>query len=123
MTRIRNASRKQKEKVDIPSSRIKGSVLKVMREEGFIAGFKPIQDQKRQGVFRVLLKYTPQKEPVIRGLLRVSKPGRRVYCRSREIPRVRQGFGITILSTSKGVMAGSQAQDRHLGGEILCQLW
>ncbi len=122
LTRIRNALQARKEEVDIPSSNIKRKIAEVLKEEGFIKGFKVIPDGK-QGVLRVFLKYDEEGLPVISGLKRVSKPGRRVYVSKEEIPRVMGGLGIAILTTSRGVMTDKKARKVGVGGEVICYVW
>ena len=123
LTRIRNANMKKKEKVDIPFSKIKTEIARVLKEEGYIANFKAVHNETKGCVVRVFFKYTPENECVIQGLRRVSKPGQRVYSAYNNIPKVRGAFGITILSTSKGIMTDSQAKAAKMGGELLCQVW
>jgi small subunit ribosomal protein S8 len=124
LTRIRNANIRQKDRVDVPMSKMKMEVVRVLKEEGFIANFKTLYNgTNKQGTIRVFLKYSPTKEAVIRGIKRVSKPGLRNYCGVGEIPRSRAGFSITILSTSQGVMSDSMAREKKAGGEVLCQVW
>lgn len=122
LTRIRNAIMASYDTVDIPSSRLKIDIAKVLKTEGFIKNYKVMADQ-RQGIMRIFFKYDENGEPVIEGLKKVSKPGCRVYTRSDRIPRVLNGYGINILSTSKGVMTDSQAKKMKVGGEILCSVW
>lgn len=122
LTRIRNAQRAGHEKVEVPSSKLKMGVAKVLKREGFIKNYKLIQDNK-QGILRVYLKYTDDDEPVIRGLRRISKPGRRVYAGYESIPPVKGGFGVTVLSTSQGIITDKEAVARKVGGEVLCQVW
>ncbi len=122
LTRIRNALQARKEEVDIPSSNLKRKIAEVLKEEGFIKGFKVIPDGK-QGVLRVFLKYDEEGLPVISGLKRVSKPGRRVYVSREEIPRVMGGLGIAILTTSRGVMTDKKARKVGVGGEVICYVW
>lgn len=122
LTRIRNANTVKKEKVDIPSSGFKQDIARVLKEQGYISNYKNITDRK-QGILRVYMKYTPDKKPVIRKLLRVSKPGLRKYANQKKIPRVLRGLGIAIVSTSKGVMTDKQARKAGVGGEILCYIW
>jgi len=121
LTRIRNAITIRSEKVDIPASRMKLEVVKILKEEGFIRAYKILKDEK-QGILRVALKYIDG-GGVISGLKRVSKPGRRVYAGSKEIPRVMGGVGIAILTTSKGVLSDSTCRRERLGGEVLCYVW
>lgn len=122
LTRIRNALRASHETVDIPSSKMKINILKVMKSEGYIKNFKLISEGTDSRI-RIFLKYDDEGLPVIGGLKRVSKPSCRVYSGFDKIPRVLSGYGISIVSTSKGVMTDIQAQDEHVGGEILCTVW
>jgi len=121
LTRIRNATRIKAEKVDIPISKMKLEVAKILKEEGFIRAYKILRD-KRQGILRVIPKYVDN-ESVISGLKRVSKPGRRVYVGSREIPRVIGGLGVAILTTSKGVLSDKICRRECIGGEVICYVW
>jgi len=122
LTRIRNGSMVSFDTVDIPSSKLKINIAKILKSEGFIKNYKIMTDQ-RQGVIRIFLRYDEKGIPIIGGLQRVSKPSRRVYTKGIEIPRVLNGFGANILSTSKGVMTGGQARKLGVGGEILCDVW
>jgi len=122
LTRIRNALKARKEEVDIPSSNLKKRIAEVLKEEGFIKGFRVIPDGK-QGILRVFLKYDEQGSPVISGLQRVSKPGQRVYVGKEEIPRVMGGLGVAILTTSRGVMTDREARKVGVGGEVICYVW
>lgn len=122
LTRIRNANMKAKESVDIPRSLTKLEIARVLKEEGFIKGYKEIED-KRQGVIRVYLKYGPQKERIIHRLTRESKSGRRIYKKVEEIGKVLGGIGIAILSTPKGVMSDKECRKSHIGGELICKVW
>jgi small subunit ribosomal protein S8 len=122
LTRIRNGVRARLPKVDIPASRLKGEIARILKNEGYIANFRVIEDP-RQGNIRVFLKYGPGRERVITDLQRVSRPGCRIYCGKGEIPRVYGGLGINILSTSHGVMTGREAARTGVGGEILCNVW
>ena len=108
--------------VDIPSSRLKIDIAKVLKSEGFIKKFNIIADQK-QGIMRIFFRYDENGEPIIGGLKRVSKPGCRIYTKSDRIPQVLNGYGINILSTSKGVMTDRQARKMRVGGEIICSVW
>jgi small subunit ribosomal protein S8 len=121
LTRLRNAIMARHTQVDIPSSRLKVAIAKVLREEGYITGYEVIEDNK-QGVLRIQLKYYDN-ACVIDGLKRISKPSRRVYVGYDEIPKVRSGLGISILSTPKGVMSDRMARQKRVGGEILCAVW
>ena len=122
LARIRNAIRARHQKVDIPASKLKTEIARILKEEGYIANFKPAEEEGHK-VLRVYLKYGNNNEAVITNLARVSRPGCRVYVGSREVPKVLGGLGISILTTAQGVMTGSAARKAHVGGEILCQLW
>jgi small subunit ribosomal protein S8 len=122
LTRIRNASMVQHKQVVVPTSKIKVSIAKILQEEGFIDGYTETAE-KPQGNLVIRLKYTGRGEPVITGLERVSKPGKRVYTGHQDIPWVRAGLGISIVSTPKGLMTGRQARRNRLGGELLCNVW
>lgn len=121
-TRLRNASSAKHDKVDIPASKMRQGIAEVLKNEGYIRNFKVVRDG-RQGVMRVYLKYTEQGEPLISNLQRVSRSGRRVYVRCDEIPKVRSGYGIAVLSTNQGVVSGKVAQEKKLGGELLLKVW
>jgi small subunit ribosomal protein S8 len=121
LTRIRNATRIKAEKVDIPISKMKLEIAKILKEEGFIRAYKILKD-KRQGILRVIPKYVDN-ESVISGLKRVSKPGRRVYVGNREIPRVIGGLGVAILTTSKGILSDKICRREGVGGEVVCYVW
>ena len=122
LTRIRNGVRARLPKVDVPSSKLKVEIARILKSEGYVANYKVNEDEK-QGVLRVYLKYGPGMERVITDVQRVSRPGCRIYCGKGEIPRVYGGLGINILSTSRGVMTGRQAARTGVGGEILCNVW
>jgi len=122
LTCVRNACSAKHRKVEVPSSRLKVELTKALLREGYISNFKVLEDP-RQGVLRIYLKYQGQDRCVISGLKRVSTPGRRVYLRKTEIPRVLGGLGSTILSTSQGVMTDKEARRAGLGGEVLAQVW
>ncbi len=122
LTCIRNAIGARHRKVDVPSSRMKAELAKVLLRERFINNFKVIEDTK-QGVLRVYLKYTDGDAPVISGLKRVSKPGRRVYVNKDRIPRILGGLGVSVVSTSRGLMTDREAREAGLGGELVCQVW
>jgi small subunit ribosomal protein S8 len=122
LTRIRNAVMIRHDELKMPASKMKLSIARVLRDEGFIKDFDEVVDGQHR-FLRIKLAYTGKKEPVLSGLKRVSKPGLRVYVQNREIPRVYGGLGIAILSTPQGVMTGQQAWHRHIGGEILCYVW
>ena len=122
LTRIRNAIMAKHEQVLIPSSRLKLSIARILKEEGFITDYEVIRE-KPQRVIKVQLKYHDRNKPAINGMKRVSKPGLRVYVGGKEIPRVFSGLGIAIVSTSKGVRTGQQAWRQGIGGELLCFVW
>jgi small subunit ribosomal protein S8 len=122
ISRIRNGVRAKLPRVDIPSSKLKVEIARILKDEGYIANFKVVEDDK-QGVLRVFLKYGPGMERVITDVQRVSKPGCRIYCGKGEIPRVYGGLGINILSTSRGLMTGRTAAREGVGGEILVNVW
>src|SRR5579863_6026166 len=119
LTRIRNANLKQKDRVDVPFSKLKMEVVRVLKEEGFIANYKSLHHENRRASIRVFLKYSPSKENVLRGLKRISKPGLRIYRSYQDIPRVRGGIGITVLSTPAGILTDQQAREKKVGGEVL----
>ena len=121
LTRVRNAVRIKADKVDMPASRMKLDIAKILKEEGFIRAYK-ILKFKKQGILRLNLKYVDS-ESLITDLKRISKPGRRVYVGSKEVPRVMSGVGIAILTTSKGLMTDDTARRENVGGEMLCQVW
>jgi len=122
ITRIRNGVRARLPKIDVPASRLKAEIARILKVEGYIANYRVVDDG-RQGTIRIFLKYGPGWERVITDLQRVSKPGCRIYCGKGEIPRVYGGLGINILSTSRGVMTGREAAKTGVGGEILCNVW
>ena len=122
LTRIRNASRAEHEKVDIPASKLKVKVTELLKDEGFIKNFRVIEDDK-QGILRVYLKYGAGNEKIISGLVRVSRPGRRVYVTKNKIPSILGGMGVAILSTSRGVMSDRDSRKQQLGGEVLAYVW
>jgi len=121
LTRIRNASEARHETVDVPSSKLKLDITRILKEEGYISNYSQVQDSK-QGILRIQLRYSGGKAPVISSIDRVSRPGCRVYARKTEVPSVLGGLGICILSTSQGVVTGKQAQEKGLGGEVLCTI-
>ena len=122
LTRIRNGSKAKFNSVDIPGSKLKTEMAKVLLDEGFIRNFKFLKDGK-QGILRIYLKYGQGQESVIYGLKRISKPSRRVYVKSKDVKSVMNGMGVAILSTSKGVMTDKKARSENVGGEILCNIW
>ena len=122
LTRIRNASAARHRELMLPSSRVKREIARILTEEGFIDGYSTSQDGIQE-MLSLQLKYVEGRTPVVSGLKRISKPGLRVYARKTEIPRVLGGLGMAILSTSRGIMTGSQARKLNLGGEVLCYVW
>jgi len=122
LTRIRNGIQSRHDRVELPSSKLKVEIARILKSEGFISNFKLVED-KVQPVLRVYLKYSEDGEPVIHGIERISRPGRRVYRNKEEIPRVLGGLGLAIVSTSKGVLSGTEAVKNGVGGEVLCQVW
>lgn len=122
LTRIRNSIRARHQKLDVPASKLKAEIARILKEEGYIANYKPTEEDG-QKVIRVYLKYGPNNEAAIRDLQRVSRPGCRVYLGRDEIRRVQGGLGISIMTTPKGVMTGRQARREGVGGEILCEVW
>lgn len=122
LTRIRNANMVYIEKVEIPASKTKMSMANILKEEGYIKDVEYVEDSK-QGIIRVYMKYTTNRERVISGLKRISRPGLRVYAKKDELPRVLGGLGIAILTTSNGLMTDKKARKARLGGEVLCYVW
>ena len=122
LTRIRNGQVRKKETVSMPASRFRGNVLDVLHREGFIRGFQKIDSENNKNLFKIELKYI-NGEPVIKNISRVSTPGRRVYSGIKNLPRHFDGLGISILSTSKGVMSDQEAREDNVGGEILCKVF
>ena len=122
LTKIRNANEARHEKVDIPTSKLKLEIVKILKTEGYIKNFKKIQNEW-QNFIRIFLKYDEKNDPIIHGLSKVSKPGRRVYSGYREMPRILNGYGIAIVSTSDGVITGRKAVEKQVGGELICTVW
>ena len=122
LTRIRNANVVKHETVDVPASNMKKELSRILLEEGFIRGYDVIEDGK-QGIIRIQLKYGQAGERVISGLKRISKPGMRVYAANQEVPKVLNGLGISIISTSKGILTDKQARKENVGGEVICYVW
>ncbi len=122
LTRIRNGAMAKLQKVDVPSSNMKVGIVNVLKNEGFIKNYKVISDQK-QGILRIYLKYINDNDSVITEIKRISKPGGRRYVKSDEIPKVKQGLGVAILSTSKGLLTDKVAREAGVGGELICTVW
>ncbi|MBQ9070669.1 MAG: 30S ribosomal protein S8 [Clostridia bacterium] len=122
LTRIRNANNAKHETVDVPASNLKKSIAQILSDEGYIRGYQVVEDGK-QGIIRITLKYTAGKQKVIHGIRRVSKPGLRIYSNCEDMPKVMNGLGIAIVSTSKGVMTDKKARQANVGGEVLAFVW
>lgn len=123
LTRIRNAAKARHPRVELPASKLKIEIARVLKEEGFIATYKVVDESKTRKALRVFLKYTPDKQPVITDLRRVSRPGSRRYVGADEIRAILGGLGVSILSTPRGIMTGRAARKARLGGELLCEVW
>jgi small subunit ribosomal protein S8 len=123
LTSIRNALQAGHRRVDVPASRVKASIAEVLMREKFIENFRKVGNDKNQGVLRIYLRYTPDNESMIRGLTRVSRPGRRVYVKSAELPRILEGMGTAIVSTPQGIMTDKDARKQGLGGELIATVW
>ena len=123
LTRIRNGIQSHHERVELPASKLKVEIARILKSEGFIRNFTVVDKEASQATLRIDLKYSVDGEPVIHGIERISRPGRRVYRNKQEIPRVLGGLGLAIVSTSKGVLSGAEAVKNGVGGEVLCQVW
>jgi small subunit ribosomal protein S8 len=123
LTRIRNGIQSHHERVELPASKLKVEIARILKTEGFIRNYNLAQKDEPQGTLRIDLKYAANGEPVIHGIERISRPGRRVYRNKLEIPSVLGGLGLAIVSTSKGVLSGQEAVKSGVGGEVLCQVW
>jgi small subunit ribosomal protein S8 len=121
LTRIRNAQTAKHDSVSIPASRIKADIARILKSEGFIRDYELPKDQERD--IKIQLRYSGKKEPVVSGIRRISKPGLRVYVKSKDMPRILGGLGVAIVSTPQGVMTASEAKRANVGGEILCYVW
>jgi len=122
LARIKNANMARHDRVEVPASRLKEEIAQILQGEGYIKNYRYLEDRK-QGILRIYLKYSSDKQRVISGIKRVSKPGRRVYIGKAELPRVLNGLGIAIISTSRGVMTASQCRRIGVGGEVICYVW
>lgn len=122
LTRIRNANQAKMKSVDVLLSKVNFNIAKVLKKTGYISGFN-VKRENNKGMLRVYLKFTDAKEGVISGIERVSKPGRRIYVGTDKVPKVLNGYGVAILSTSKGIVTDREAREMHTGGEILCKVW
>jgi small subunit ribosomal protein S8 len=122
LTRIRNATTVRHDRTDVPASKMKLEIAKILKQEGFIRTFKMLEEGP-QGLIRIYLKYAEDGEPAIHGVHRVSKPGRRVYRAVEDLPKVRAGLGVAVISTNRGVVTDEQARSLRVGGEVLCEIW
>ena len=122
LSRIRNAISAKHEKVDIPASKVKLELTKILKEEGFIQNYKVQQEDKKQGTIRIFLRYTDG-VPVITGLKQITRPGRRMFAKKEAVPKVFSGLGVSIVSTSRGIMTGDKSHKMGVGGEVLCEIW
>ena len=123
LTRIRNASSVKHDQVDIPASKVKRELARILKEEGYVRDYKIVSNERNHPMIRVFLRYGPEKRRVIGGIRRISKPGLRVYASKNEIPKVLGGLGVAVLSTSKGVVSDRQARKEGIGGEVICYVW
>ncbi|HEX9986673.1 MAG TPA: 30S ribosomal protein S8 [Thermoanaerobaculia bacterium] len=124
LSRIRNGIQARHERVELPASKLKVEIARILKSEGYISNYKLVEDDsKPQATLRVYLKYSEDGEPVIHGIERISRPGRRIYRGKEEIPRVLGGLGLSIVSTSRGILSGAEAVKSGIGGEVLCQVW
>jgi len=123
LTKIRNASQARHEKVEIPTSKMKLQIVKILKNEGYIKNFKKIVSKEGVNYIRVFLKYDEKQEPVLHGVARLSPPGRRVYTGYRDMPRIYNGYGVVVVSTSSGVITGKKASEKKVGGELICSIW
>ncbi len=123
LTKIRNASMAKHEKVEIPSSKMKLQIIKILKNEGYIKNFKKVVNKEGMSTIKVFLKYDEQQNPVLHGIDRLSTPGRRVYSGYRDMPRVYNGYGVVVVSTSTGVITGKKASEKKIGGELICTIW
>jgi|SRR5690554_189521 small subunit ribosomal protein S8 len=123
LTKIRNASMAKHEKVEISTSKIKLQIVKILKNEGYIKNFKKVVNKDGINVIRVFLKYDEKQNPVLHGIDRISTPGRRVYSGYRDMPRVYNGYGVVVVSTSSGVITGKKASEKKVGGELICSIW
>ncbi len=122
LTRIRNASSAKHDSVDVPASKVKKAIAQILLDEGYISSFA-VEEDGKQGVIHIVLKYGPNKSQTITGIRRVSKPGLRIYTNVEDMPKVMKGLGVAILSTSKGIMTDKQARNANVGGEVLAYIW
>ena len=123
LTKVRNAVQARHEKVDVPTSKLKLEIVKILKTEGYIKNFKKVTDDAGHSIIRISLKYDDKNQSVIHGVERISTPGRRVYSGYKDMPRVYNGYGTIIVSTSSGVTTGKKASEKMIGGELLCNVW
>jgi small subunit ribosomal protein S8 len=123
LTKIRNASMAKHEKVEIPTSKMKLQIIKILKNEGFVKNFKKVVNKDGVNTIRVFLKYDDKQDPVVHGIDRISTPGRRVYSGYRDMPRVYNGYGVVVVSTSTGIITGKKASEKKVGGELICTIW
>ena len=123
LVKVQNAARARHERVDVPASKIKLEIVKILKTEGYVKNFKKIQDDDGHSIIRILLKYDDANMPVIHGVKKISTPGSRVYSGYKELPRVLNGYGTLIVSTSAGVTTGKKASEKMIGGELICKVW
>jgi small subunit ribosomal protein S8 len=123
LTKIRNASMAKHEKVEIPTSKMKLQIVKILKNEGYIKNFKKVVNKDGVNLIRIFLKYDEKQNPVLHGIDKISTPGRRVYSGYRDMPRVYNGYGVVVVSTSSGVITGKKASEKKIGGELICSIW
>ena len=123
LAKVQNAAKVNHEKVDVPTSKMKLEIVKILKTEGFIKNFKKVQDDNGHSIIRIFLKYDDVNKSVIHGMKKISTPGRRVYSGYKDLPRVYNGFGTLIVSTSTGVTTGKKASEKQVGGELICSVW
>ena len=123
LAKVQNAAKVNHEKVDVPTSKMKLEIVKILKTEGFIKNFKQVQDDNGHSIIRIFLKYDDVNKSVIHGMKKISTPGRRVYSGYKDLPRVYNGFGTLIVSTSTGVTTGKKASEKQVGGELICSVW
>lgn len=123
LTKIRNASMAKHEKVEIPTSKLKLQIVKILKNEGYVKNFKKVVNKDGVNTIRIFLKYDEKQNPVLHGIDRISTPGRRVYSGYRDMPRVYNGYGVVVVSTSSGIITGKKASEKKVGGELICSIW
>ena len=123
LTKIRNASMAKHEKVEIPTSKLKLQIVKILKNEGYVKNFKKVVNKDGVNLIRIFLKYDEKQNPVLHGIDKISTPGRRVYSGYRDMPRVYNGYGVVVVSTSSGIITGKKASEKKVGGELICSIW